>query len=121
MLNKVMLIGNLGADPDVRELDSGDLVCNLSLATTERWKDRDGEDQERTEWHRITAWGDRLCETLEEYLEKGSRIYVEGQLQTRSYEKDEVTHYQTEIVVRGFRGRIQFLNTGGGNGGRQKP
>ena len=109
-LNKVMVIGNLGADPDMKYLQSGDAVVNLSLATTDKWKDKKtGEPKEKTEWHRISFFG-RAAEVIAEFCSKGSSLYVEGSLQTRQYEKEGVTHYSTEIKGRDF----QFL--GGGKG-----
>ncbi len=118
-LNKVMLIGNLGRDPEIRYSQSGVAVVNFSIATSEQWTDKNtGDRQERTEWHRIVVFG-RQAEVCEKYLNKGSKIYVEGRLQTRSWEKDGQTHYTTEVVVSDF----QFLggrggdNQGGGNYG----
>ena len=109
-INKVILVGNLGADPELRYTGSGTAVCNLSVATSEKYKDRDGNDVENTEWHRVVAWA-RLAEICGEYLKKGSQVYIEGQLQTRSYEdKDGVTKYSTEIKAR----EMQML---GGRGG----
>ena len=109
-LNKVMLIGRLGRDPEIRYSQQGTAVVNFSLATSEQWTDKNtGDRQERTEWHRIVSFG-KQAEILEKYLSKGSQIYVEGRLQTRNYEKDGQTHYTTEIVVANF----QFL------GGRQE-
>jgi len=109
-LNKVQLIGNLGADPDMKYMQSGDAVVNLSLATTDKWKDKKtGEQKEKTEWHRISFWG-RAAEVIAEYCSKGSSLYVEGSLQTRTYEKEGQTHYATEVKGRDF----QFL--GGGQG-----
>jgi len=96
-VNKVIVLGNLGKDPEVRYLPNGDPVCNFSIATTEKWKDKSGEKQEKTEWHRITFFG-RLAEIAGEYLKKGSPVYVEGSLQTRKYtDKDGVERYVTEI------------------------
>jgi single-strand DNA-binding protein len=96
-VNKVILIGNLGADPETRYTPSGDAVTNIRIATTDKWKDKaSGEMQERTEWHRISFFG-RLAEVAGEYLKKGSQVYVEGSLRTRKYEKDGQTHYSTEI------------------------
>lgn len=115
-LNKVMLIGRLGRDPEIRYTQQGLAVVNLSIATSEQWTDKNtGDRQERTEWHRVVVFG-KQAETCERYLNKGSQIYVEGRLQTRSYEKDGQTHYSTEIIVSNF----QFLggrsdNQGGGN------
>ena len=100
MIYKVILIGNLGANPDVRHLPSGTSVANFNLATADRFKDREGEWQERTEWHRIVAFG-RLAEVCGEYLTKGRQVYIEGRLQTRSWEdKEGQTRYTTEIVAR---------------------
>lgn len=99
MINKVILVGNVGRDPEIRYTPSGMAVANFSVATTDRWKDKNsGEMQERTEWHRIVAWG-RLGEICGEYLAKGRQVYIEGRLQTRSWEKDGVTRYTTEVVA----------------------
>jgi single-strand DNA-binding protein len=97
-LNKVQFIGHLGKDPEVRYLPNGQAVCNFSVAASERWKDKEGEQQERTEWLRCNAW-DKLAEICGEWLKKGSLVYVEGKLQTRQYEKDGVTHYVTEARI----------------------
>jgi len=96
-LNKVMLIGNLGKDPEVRYTASGQAVASFNLATTEKFKNKNGEWEERTEWHRITLWA-RLAEIAGEYLSKGKTVYIEGRLQTREYEKDGIKRYTTEIV-----------------------
>jgi single-strand DNA-binding protein len=99
MINKAILVGRLGSDPEVRYTPSGMAVANFNIATNEKWKDKgSGEMKERTEWHRIVAWG-RLGEICGEYLAKGKMVYVEGRLQTRSWEKDGVTRYTTEIVA----------------------
>lgn len=99
MLNKVMLIGNLGADPELRSTQSGQSVCSLRLATSEKWTDKQGEKQEKTEWHRIVVWGD-LAENVAKYCKKGKQIFVEGKLQTRSWEDQEgTTHWSTEVVA----------------------
>ncbi len=117
MLNKVMLIGNLGADPETRYTQDGTCVCNIRVATTERWKNRDGEPQERTEWHRVVLWG-RLGEIAGQYLRKGSRVYIEGRLETRKWtDRDGNDRYTTEIRASEMkmldrRGEGQ----GGGNG-----
>lgn len=103
-VNRVTLIGNLGKDPEVRYTQGGDAVCNFSMATSERWKDKQGELQEKTEWHRITAF-QRAAEVLGEHAKKGSSLYIEGKLSTRKYEKDGVEKYTTEIIV----DRFQFL------------
>lgn len=111
-VNKVILIGNLGADPEVRYMPSGGAVANVRIATTESWKDKQtGEQQERTEWHRITFYN-RLAEIVGEYLRKGSQVYVEGRLRTRSYEKEGQTHYSTEIIA----DNMQMLGGRGGAG-----
>ncbi len=99
MINKVILVGNLGRDPEIRYTPSGVAVANFTIATTERWKDKNsGEMQEKTEWHRIVAWR-RLGEICGEYLSKGRQVYIEGKLQTNQWEKDGVTRYTTEIVA----------------------
>ena len=120
-VNKVILLGNLGRDPEVRYTAGGNAVANLSLATTEKWKDKDGNKQEKTEWHRVTLWG-RQAELAGEYLSKGSSVYIEGRLETRKYtDKDGVEKYTTEVVA----DRMQFVSTGGekreGGGQQQKP
>ena len=104
-VNKVILVGNLGKDPEIRYMPNGNAVANLTLATTESWKDKQtGDQQEKTEWHRIVAFG-KLGEICGEYLSKGRQVYVEGKLQTRSWEKDGITRYSTEIVA----SDVQFL------------
>lgn len=109
-INKVILVGNLGADPEVRYMPSGGAVCNLSLATADSWTDKQsGQRQERTEWHRVVFFN-RLAEIAGEYLRKGSQVYVEGRLQTRKWEKDGIERYSTEIVAN----EMQML---GGRGG----
>lgn len=118
-LNKVILIGNLGNDPDVRSLQSGDKVCNLSMATSERWRDRDGNQQERTEWHRVVIFG-RTAEIAERFLKRGSKILIEGQLQTRKWQDQSgQDRYTTEVVVRPYSGQMTMLDgrDGGGSGG----
>lgn len=98
-VNKCIILGRLGQDPDLKYMADGTAVCRLSVATSETWKDKEtGEKQEKTEWHRITMWR-RLAEIAGEYLKKGSQVFVEGKLQTRSYEKDGQKHYSTEIVA----------------------
>ena len=99
MINKVVLVGNLGKDPEVNYTPAGMAVSNFSVATTEKWKDKQsGEMQERTEWHRIVAWS-KLGEICGEYLKKGQQVYIEGKLQTRQWEKDGITRYSTEVVA----------------------
>lgn len=113
-VNKVILVGNLGADPDVRHLDSGAAVAQLSLATSEKYTDKStGEVKEQTEWHRLVMWRG-LAEVAEKYLRKGAKIYVEGKLVTRSWEKDGATYYTTEIVVKD----MQMLGSASGGGNR---
>ena len=112
-INKVILVGNLGSDPEIRYTGSGTAVCNFSLATSESYKDRDGNQVENTEWHRVVAWA-RLAEICGEYLKKGRQVYIEGQLQTRQWEdKDGNTKYTTEIKAR----EMQMLGSRDGDGG----
>lgn len=101
-VNKVILVGNLGKDPETKYLPSGDPVTSFSIATSESWKDKSGQKQERTEWHQIIAFK-RLAEIASEYLRKGSKVFVEGSLRTQSWEKDGQKHYRTEIVARGLQ------------------
>lgn len=122
-VNKVILIGNLGQDPEVRYMPSGDAVTNISIATSETWKDKQsGQEQEKTEWHRVVFFG-KLAEIAGEYLRKGSQVYVEGKLRTRKWQDQSgQDKYTTEIVVDGFDGVMQML--GGkseSNGGQQQP
>jgi single-strand DNA-binding protein len=111
-VNKVILIGNLGRDPEVKYGQSGDAVCSFSIACSETWKDKDGEKQEKTEWVRCVAFK-RPAEVIGEYVKKGHPIYIEGRLQTRKYEKDGVEHYTTEVIV----DRFQFLKGRDSNDG----
>ena len=116
-VNKVILVGNLGADPEVRNLPSGGKVVNLRVATSESWRDRNtGERKEKTEWHRVVIFSEGLCKVAEQYLKKGSTVYIEGQLQTRTYEKEGQTHYSTEIVLQGFNSTLTMLGGRGGGG-----
>jgi len=118
-INKVILVGNLGADPEIRSLNSGDKVCNLSLATSESWKDKQsGERREKTEWHRIVIFNDNLVRVCENYLKKGSKVYIEGQLQTRKWtDRDGNDKYTTEVVLQRYRGELAMLDSRGGGGG----
>ena len=118
-LNKVILIGRLGNDPQISSLNSGDKVANLSLATSERWKDRNtGEQRERTEWHRVVIFNEHLVRIAEQYLRKGSLIYIEGQLQTRKWtDQAGVEKYTTEIVLQRYRGELNMLGGRGDNEG----
>lgn len=116
-VNKAIIVGNLGKDPEVRTMQSGDKVCQLSVATSESWKDKQtGERKERTEWHRVVIFNQGLVGIAEQYLKKGSKVYLEGQLATRSWEQDGQTKYTTEIVLRPFRGELCLLDSRG-NGG----
>jgi len=115
-MNRVILIGNLGADPDLRYTPGGTAVCKFSLATTRRFKDREGEKQEKTEWHRIVAWA-KLAEICGQYLTKGKQVMIEGRIEYGSYEKDGVKHYTTDIIVE----NMQMLGgLGQGNGNRSQ-
>lgn len=111
-LNKVILIGNLGADPEIRRLNSGDQVANLRIATSESWRDRNtNERKERTEWHSIVIFNENLIKIVEQYLKKGSKIYIEGQLQTRKWQDQNGNdRYTTEIVLQKYRGELQMLD-----------
>ena len=116
-VNKAILVGNLGRDPELKYLPSGDAVCNFSIATTESWKDKSGEKQEATEWHRISAFG-KLAEVCGQYLKKGGAVYIEGSIKTRTYEKDGEKRYATEIRA----DRMQMLGgKGGQNEAEEKP
>ncbi len=121
-LNKVMLIGNLGADPEIRSFQNGGKVANLRIATSETWKDRNtGERQERTEWHSVAIFSEGLVNVVERFLRKGSKVFVEGQLQTRKWQDQNGNdRYSTEVVLRGFNGTLTMLdgrNDGGSGGG----
>jgi single-strand DNA-binding protein len=111
-VNKVIIIGNLGRDPETRYMPDGGAITNISVATTDTWKDKNGEKQEKTEWHRVAFFG-KLAEIAGEYLKKGSQVYVEGRLQTREWEKDGVKRYTTEIVAN----QMQMLGSRQGMGG----
>ncbi len=118
-INKVILIGNLGRDPEIRTLNSGDRVANLNLATSESWRDRNsGEKKERTEWHRVVIFNDNLVKVAENYLRKGSKVYIEGAIQTRKYQDASGQEkFSTEIVLQKFRGELTMLD-GRGDGER---
>ena len=111
-LNRVMLIGNLGADPEARSMQNGTKVVNLKVATSETWKDRStGERKERTEWHRVVIFNEHIANVAEQYCRKGQKVYVEGQLTTRKWQdKDGVDRYSTEIVLQKFKGELQLLS-----------
>jgi single-strand DNA-binding protein len=117
-VNKVILVGNLGRDPEVRSTQDGTKVANLSLATSESWKDKNsGERREKTEWHRIAIFNERLVDVAEKYLKKGSKIYIEGQLQTRKWtDQSGQERYSTEVVLQRFRGELTMLDGRGGGG-----
>ena len=116
-LNKVMLIGNLGADPEIRRTQDGRPIANLRIATSESWRDKaTGDRRERVEWHRVVIFSEGLAKIAEQYLKKGSKVYVEGQLQTRKWQgQDGQDRYSTEIVLNGFGATLTMLDTGGGN------
>jgi single-strand DNA-binding protein len=126
-VNKVILIGNLGADPEIRSLGSGDRVANLRIATSETWRDRtSGERREKTEWHRVVVFNENIVKVCENYLRKGAKVYIEGSLQTRKYQDNSgAERYSTEIVLQKFRGELTMLDgrgdaereEGGGYGG----
>ncbi len=119
-VNKVILVGNLGADPEARSLNNGGEVVNLRVATSETWKDRDGNRQERTEWHQVVIWNENLGRVAKNYLRKGSKVYLEGQLQTRKWQdQNGQDRYSTEVVLQRYRGELVLLDSreGGGGGG----
>src|SRR6202012_1008163 len=118
-VNKVILIGNLGKDPEVRSMQSGGKVCNLSIATSENWKDRNtGERKERTEWHRVVIFNENLSNVAERFLKKGSKVYIEGQIETRKWtDQSGAEKYSTEIVLRQFRGELTLRDSREGGGG----
>ena len=117
-VNKVILVGNLGDDPEVRSLNNGGEVVNLRVATSENWKDRDGNRQERTEWHRVVIFNENLGKVAKSYLKKGSKVYLEGQIQTRKWtDQSGADRYSTEVVLQRFRGELVLLDSRGGGGG----
>jgi len=118
-VNKVILVGNLGRDPEVRSFNNGGKVCNLSIATSESWRDKaTGERKEKTEWHRVAIFNERLAEVAEKYLKKGAKVYIEGQLETRKWtDQDGKERYSTEVVLRQFRGELTMLDGRAGGGG----
>lgn len=114
-VNKVILVGNLGRDPEVRSTSSGVKIVNMTVATSETWKDASGERKERTEWHRVVIFNERLADVAERYLRKGSKVYLEGAIQTRKWTDNAgVEKYSTEIVLQKFRGELTILDTPGG-------
>ena len=118
-VNKVILVGNLGRDPEIRSTQDGMRIANLNLATSENWRDRaSGERKERTEWHRVVIFNERLAEIAEKYLKKGAKIYVEGQLQTRKWtDQQGQERYSTEVVLTRFKGELTMLDGAGGRSG----
>jgi len=121
-VNKVILVGNLGKDPEVRTMQDGNPVVNMSLATSEQWRDKNsGERREKTEWHRVVIFNERLAEVAQKYLRKGSKVYIEGQLQTRKWtDQSGQEKYNTEVILQRFRGELTMLDSrgeGGGGGG----
>jgi single-strand DNA-binding protein len=118
-VNKVILVGNLGADPEIRRTQDGRPVANLRLATSENWRDKTtGERREKTEWHRVVIFNENICRVAEQYLKKGAKVYIEGQLQTRKWtDQQGVERYSTEVVLQGFRGELTMLDRAGGGGG----
>jgi single-strand DNA-binding protein len=113
-VNRVILVGNLGKDPEVRHTQDGKAIVNLSIATSESWKTKDGERKEKTEWHRVVIFNESIAKVAEQYLKKGSTVYLEGQLQTRKWtDKDGAEKYSTEIVLQNFNGTLTML---GGKG-----
>jgi single-strand DNA-binding protein len=119
-VNKVILVGNLGKDPEVRTLNSGEKVATLRIATSENWRDKaTGEKRERTEWHQVVIYNENLSKVAEQYLKKGSKVYIEGQLQTRKWQDQQgQERYTTEIVLQRYRGELTMLEgRGGGDGG----
>jgi single-strand DNA-binding protein len=118
-VNKVILVGNLGADPEVRHTQDGRPIVNLRLATSENWRDKQsGERKERTEWHRVVIFNENLAKVAEQYLKKGAKVYIEGQLQTRKYtDQQGQERYSTEVVLQQYRGELTMLDSRGGGGG----
>jgi single-strand DNA-binding protein len=117
-VNKVILVGNLGADPEVRRTQDGRPIVNLRVATSESWRDKaTGDRKEKTEWHRVVIFSEGLCKVAEQYLKKGSKVYLEGQLQTRKWtDKDNIERYSTEVVLQGFNSSLTMLDGRGGGG-----
>jgi single-strand DNA-binding protein len=118
-VNKVILVGNLGADPEIRRTQDGRPIANLRVATSDTWRDKNtGERREKTEWHRVVIFNEGLCRIAEQYLKKGSKVYLEGSLQTRKWQdKDGQDRYSTEVVLQGFNSQLTMLDGRGGGGG----
>lgn len=121
-VNKVILVGNLGKDPEIRRTQDGRPIANLSVATSESWRDKaTGERKEKTEWHRVVIFNEGLCKIAEQYLKKGAKVYLEGALQTRKWaDKDGVEKYSTEVVLQGFNSQLTMLDARGGGGGGER-
>ena len=120
-VNKVILVGNLGRDPEIRNLQDGNKVANLSVATSESWRDKTtGERRDKTEWHRVVIFNERIIDVVEKYLKKGAKVYLEGALQTRKWtDQSGVEKYTTEVVLQRFRGELTMLDSRGGGGGSE--
>lgn len=118
-VNKVILVGNLGKDPEIRRTQDGKPIANLSIATSETWRDKNsGERKEKTEWHRVVIFNEGLCKVAEQYLKKGAKVYIEGALQTRKWtDQSGVEKYSTEVVLQGFNSTLTMLDGRGGGGG----
>jgi len=118
-VNKVILVGNLGADPDIKRTQDGRPIANLSIATSESWRDKNtGERREKTEWHRVVVFNEGLCKVIENYVKKGSKVYIEGALQTRKWQDNEGRdRYSTEVVLQGFNGNLTMLDSRSDNQG----
>jgi single-strand DNA-binding protein len=121
-VNKVILVGNLGADPEIRRTQDGRPIANLRVATSESWKDKaTGERKEKTEWHRVVIFNEGLCKIAEQYLKKGAKVYLEGSLQTRKWtDKENIERYSTEVVLQGFNSQLTMLDAKGGGGGERE-
>jgi single-strand DNA-binding protein len=119
-VNKVILVGNVGSDPEIRTMQSGDKVASFSIATSESWKDKaTGEKKERTEWHRVVVFNQGLLKVIEGYVSKGTKIYIEGQLETRSWEQDGQKKYSTEVTLRPYRGELVLVGSRSSDGSEQ--
>src|SRR6478735_9420668 len=118
-VNKVILVGNLGADPEIRRTQDGKPIANLRIATSESWRDKaTGERKEKTEWHRVVVFSEPLCKVIEQYVKKGAKLYIEGQLQTRKWQDQSgADKYSTEVVLQGFNGTLTMLDGRGEGGG----
>ena len=113
-LNKAQIIGNVGSAPEIRSMQNGERVATLSIATSETWKDKAGERQEKTQWHRVVTFNQNIVNVIEKYVSKGSKLYVEGSIETRKWDKDGVPQYSTEIVLKPFNGVLTLLDSKGG-------